>query len=606
MRTGETQVVSAAIDWILWGEHMSEPIAGALKHDLRDGMLIDWDVPITLRDGAVLRADVFRPPVGEAFPVIASHGPYAKGLTFEAGYPGPWRRLTTEFADALDGSSGRYSAWELLDPEQWIPHGYCLVRVDSRGAGRSPGHIDVWSPQEAQDFYDCIEWIAAQPWSTGKIGLSGISYYAKNQWQVAELRPPHLTAICPWEGSNDYYREMSRHGGIHNAFLPDWYQRMGTIQYGLGTRGFRNPESGLLASGDVDLTDEQMVANRCDLAGQVLEHQFADDWYAQRTARVDRIEVPLLSAANWGGLGNHQRGNFTAWEQAGSQQKWLEVHGGTHWSEYYTGYGRAIQRRFFDWFLKGEGDWPTQPPVLLNVRHADGRYVPRGEQEWPLARTKWQRTYLDVSSGSLRLTPPDVADSRTYDALGEGLHFSAPPLEQECEITGPLAARLWISSSTSDADLFLVLRGFDPDGNEVLFQGANDPKTPLSQGWLRASQRALDEERSTPHRPWHPHDRAEALVPGEVYPLDIEIWPTCIVLPTGFRLMLSVLGRDFDHGLGPVDVGGREMSGSGPFRHDHPADRPAAVFANEVTIHSGPGQESWLLLPIISGEVGAR
>lgn len=585
---------------------MSDGIPGALRSVVRDGMRIDWDVPIPLRDGTVLMSDVFRPTEGDGFPVIASHGPYAKGLTFAAGYPGPWRRLTTEFDDALEGSSGRYAAWEVLDPEQWVPHGYCLVRVDSRGAGRSPGHIDVWSPQEALDFYDCIEWIGVQPWCNGRVGLSGISYYAKNQWQVAELRPPHLAAICPWEGSNDYYREMSRHGGIHNAFLPDWYRRMGTIQYGLGSRGFTNPESGLQASGDVDLTDEQLADNRRDLAAEILEHVLADEWYEKRTAKVDRIEVPLLSAANWGGLGNHQRGNFTAWADAGSAQKWLEVHGGTHWSEYYTGYGRRIQRRFFDWFLKGEGDWLDQPLVLLNVRHPGGKYVPRAEQEWPLARTRWQRTFLDAADCTMRVDEPMTQASITYAAFGDGVHFDTPTLEQETEITGPLAARLWISSSATDADLFLVLRAFDPDGNEVLFEGANDPRTPLSQGWLRASHRAIDPARSKPERPRHPHDRAEPLVPGEVYPVDVEIWPTCIVLPQGYRLRLSVLGRDFDHGLGAVDVGGRQMSGSGPFRHHHPLDRPTDVFDNEVTVHTGPGRESWLLLPIIAGEVGAH
>ena len=339
--------------------------------------------------------------------VIASYGPYAKGLTFAAGYPRQWEKLTELHRDALDGCSGTYSAWELVDPQQWTAFGYAVVRIDSRGAGRSPGFVDVWSPREARDFYDCIEWIAAQTWSNGKVGLAGISYYAKNQWQVAELRPPHLAAICPWEGSNDYYREMTHHGGIHNAFLPDWYRRISTIQYGLGSRGFRNPASGLLASGDEDLTDEQMQANRSDLAAEIVAHRLDDAWHGARTSEPERINVPLLSAANWGGLGNHQRGNFTAWQRAGSTQKWLEVHGGTHWAGFYSGYGRTLQRRFFDCFLKGEGgDWATQPPVSLNVRHPDGSFTLRAEQEWPLARTRWSRTFLDLAGDKLTTESP--------------------------------------------------------------------------------------------------------------------------------------------------------------------------------------------------------
>lgn len=577
----------------------SDPIDGAVLSDVRDGMQIDWDVPITMDDGLVLRADVYRPTSGGPHPVIASHGPYAKGQTFAAGYPKQWERLTAENPDAVAGSSAKYTAWELLDPEQWVPHGYALVRVDSRGAGRSPGHVDVWSQREARDFYDCIEWIAAQAWCTGKIGLSGISYFAKNQWQVAALRPPHLTAICPWEGANDYYREMTHHGGIHNAFLPRWYGRMSTIQYGVGTRGFRNPESGLLAAGDEDLTDEQLAANRDDLPAQIVEHRFDDEWHADHSSRPEDIEVPLLSCANWGGLGQHQRGNFTAWLAAGSEQKWLEVHGGTHWGAYYTEYGRTLQRRFFDHFLKGEGDWDQQPRVSLNVRHPDDTFELRGEDEWPLARTDWRRAYLDLDAEVLAEEAPATAAERTYRALSEGITLSTPPLDRETEITGPLAAKLWVSSSTEDADLFLVLRAFRPDGSEVLFQGANDPQTPLSQGWLRLSHRALDESRSQPWMPYHPHDKPEPVTPGEVYEVDVEIWATCVVLPAGYRLALSILGRDFEHSAEPREVGGLVMRGCGPFRHEHPEDRVMPLFDNDVTIYSGGDRASYLLLPEI-------
>lgn len=581
---------------------------GARASAVRDGMHIDWDVPIRMDDGVVLRADVFRPLEPGRYPVIASHGPYAKGLTFEAGYPRQWARLQAEYPDALEGTTGRYAAWELVDPEQWVPHGYAVVRVDSRGAGRSPGFIDVWGPREARDYHDCIEWIAAQPWSNGRVGLAGISFYAKNQWQVAALHPPHLTAICPWEGSNDYYREMTHHGGIHNSFLPGWYERMATIQHGLGSRGFRNPESGLWASGDDDLSDAELAANRSDLAAEILAHPFDDHWHAAHSSPVETVTVPVLSAANWGGLGNHQRGNFTAWQQVASAQKWLEVHGGTHWAGFYTRQGRELQRRFFDHFLKDdppeeEDDWPDQPRVQLQVRSTDGTLTPRAEEEWPLARTRWTRAYLDLDSGRLETGPPVSAQHTSYRASGAGVTISTAPLEETTEITGPLSARLWISSSTTDADLFLVLRAFGPDGAEVLFQGANDPRTPLSQGWLRASHRELDPERSTPWTPWHPHRAADPLVPGEVHELEIELWATCVVLPAGYRLALTVLGRDFDHGLAPAELGGTVMRGSGPFLHEHPEDRPAAIFDNEVTLYASPEHPSSLLVPVLRGNL---
>jgi len=580
-----------------------EPLAGALKSAQRDGMFIDWDVPITMDDGLVLRADVYRPLNSNRLPVIASYGPYAKGLTFAAGYPRQWERLNARYPKDLEGSTGKYAAWELVDPEHWTAFGYACVRVDSRGAGRSPGQVDVWSKREAKDYYDCIEWIAAQDWSNGKVGLAGISYYAKNQWQVAELNPPHLAAICPWEGANDYYRDMSHHGGIHNAFLPDWYQRFTTIQNGLGSRGFKNPESGLWACGDTDLTDDELYANRCDLAKQLVQHPFDDDWHFAHSSQPEKIKVPTLSAANWGGLGNHQRGNLYAWASTGSDKKWLEIHNGTHWSGFYTEYGRTLQKRFFDYFLKGEGDWQDQPLVSLNIRQVDGTVKLRGENEWPLARTEWTRKYLNLDTNSIDASASIDSKSITYSAMGEGVTFFTTPLTEAIEITGPVSAKVWVSSSTTDADLFLTLRAFGDDGNEILFEGANDPKTPMSQGWLRASHRALDVVQSKPWAPFHPHKFAEPLIPGQIYELDIEIWATCLVLPAGYRLALTVKGCDFDHGLEPVEMGGRIMKGSGPFRHEHPEDRPAAIFDNQVTLYTGDQYPSSILLPIIPAQL---
>jgi len=183
----------------------------------RDGMRIDWDVPIEMDDGLVLRADVYRPTADGRYPVILSYGPYAKGLAFQEGYPSAWQRMVSEHPDVACGSTNKYQNWEVVDPEKWVPHGYICVRVDSRGTGRSPGYVDHFSPRETRDFYDCIEWSGVQPWSSGKVGLNGISYYAINQWQVASFAPPHLAAMCIWEGAADWYRDMTHHGGILSA-----------------------------------------------------------------------------------------------------------------------------------------------------------------------------------------------------------------------------------------------------------------------------------------------------------------------------------------------------------------------------------------------------
>src|SRR6266545_3713666 len=186
--------------------------------EVRDGMRVDWDVPIAMDDGLVLRADVYRPMGTGQHPVIMSHGPYGKWLHFEDLYADQWRRMAQEHPDVVAGSTSKYQNWEVVDPEKWVPDGYVCVRVDSRGAGRSPGFLDIWSAREAQDLYQCIEWAGVQPWSSGKVGLNGISYYAINQWHVASLQPPHLAAMCVWEGAADWYRDMTHHGGILSVF----------------------------------------------------------------------------------------------------------------------------------------------------------------------------------------------------------------------------------------------------------------------------------------------------------------------------------------------------------------------------------------------------
>jgi predicted acyl esterase len=355
-------------------------------------------------------------------------------------------------------------------------------------------------------------------------------------------------------------------------------------------------------AGPVDLSDEELAKNRGDLAAEILAHPLEDEFYKSRTPDFSKIDVPVLSTANWGGQGLHPRGNFEGYLRSGSRQKWLEVHGDAHWTHFYTDYGRTIQKRFFDHILRGEdNDWKDQPPVQLQVRHVD-RFVQRAENEWPIARTQWTRLYLDASDSGLKWGEPVAQGGAVeYEALGNGVTFSTPPLEHETEITGPVAAKLFVSSSTSDADLFLILRVFDPSGREVTFQGALDPHTPTGNGWLRASHRKLDPELSTESRPFHTHDEVQPLTPGEVYELDVEIWPTCIVVPAGYRVALTIRGKDYEYEGDDVipSPTAYPQKGVGPFTHTHPEDRPADVFGGRVTIHAGGRYGSYLLLPVI-------
>ena len=570
-----------------------------------EGMLIDWDVPITMDDGTILRADIFRPAAPGRYPVLLSYGPYGKGVSFQEAYATYWQMMIDEFPEVLEGSSNRYQAWELVDPEKWVPDGYICMRVDSRGAGTSQGILDLFSPREVKDHHDCIEWAGVQGWSNGKVGLIGISYFGMCQWQVAGLWPPHLAALCVWEGASDFYREAYRHGGIASEFgMDSWFQnQIVPIQHGMGENGKRSAVTGALVSGPETLDAEQLKANRVDLRTSILAHRFDDDYYRSRLPAFDRIDVPLLSSGNWGGAGLHLRGNIEGYLAAGTSQKWLEMHGNSHVAPFYLDTFIALQKRFLGHFLKGEQTgWDEQPPVELKVRYPGERFVTRAEREWPLARTDWQHHYLGPDLNLSR--EPASGAALSYRTNGDGLTFLMPAFDEIVEITGPLALKLFLSSRTSDADIFVTLRLFDTAGVETTFIGTNDPQVPLTFGWLRASHRALDPERSLPYRPYHPHDAAAPLTPDEPVELDIEIWPTSIVVPIGHRIGLTVAGRDYRNAPHYVPRSPHVMRGSTPFLHINPEDRPPAIFDTVNTLHFDRDRAPYLLVPVIPQRPG--
>jgi uncharacterized protein len=570
---------------------------------IADGMKIDWDVEITMDDGLVLKADVFRPIKEGRYPVLLTYGPYAKGLAFQDGYPSAWKEMIANHPDVPHGSSNKYQNWEVVDPEKWVPHDYVCVRVDSRGAGRSPGFIDHYSPRETKDYYNCIEWAGVQSWSSGKVGLNGISYYGSNQWHVASLKPPHLAAMCIWEGFADFYRDGAYHGGILCTFFANWYDmQVKTVQYGQGVRGPRSQLNDLLVCGDETLSDKELENNRLSFGDEILAHPLCDDWHKARAPIWENIETPFLSAGNWGGQGLHPRGNCEGFMRAASKQKWLEIHGLEHWTHFYTDYGRELQLRFFNHFLKGEANgWEKEPRVRLNIRHVD-QFVERLEHEWPLARTQWTKFHLQAGHQTLSTKKSADQEKISFRGMGDGLTFISEPFTQQTEMTGPVAARLTISSSTTDADLFLVVRVFTPDLREVTFAGAIDPHTPIFQGWLRASHRKLDPERTQPWRPYHTHDEIQPLIPGQPVTVDVEFWPSGIVVPQGYRVALSIRGKDY---IWQEKTGQKlsnfknELLGCGPFLHDDPRDRPAEIFDGVTTIHIDPEHDNYVLLPII-------
>jgi predicted acyl esterase len=569
-----------------------------------DTMIIERDVPIAMDDGVVIRADVYRPKTSTRVPVVMTSGPYGKGVMYQEHYKLMWDWLVEQHPDILPGSTRSFLTWETVDPEIWVPWGYAVVRVDSRGAGRSPGYLDIFSPRETRDYYNAIEWAGTQPWSSGKVGLNGISYYAINQWHVASLQPPHLTAMVPWEGAADMYRDWYRHGGIlSNKFMETWYPRqVKTVQHG-NPAAPRDHWMDAPATGPESLSEHELTAARADNLANARAREMDDGWYRTQSPDWSKVVTPFISPANWAGFGLHPRGNFEAYTQAASTEKWLEGHPGRHEEWFYLPFGMALQKRFFDHYLKGEANgWDKEPKVWLNLRRPFTKeFELRKEDAWPLAATQWTKLFLHATPGALEWRPAQDEGSASFAAMGDGVTWFSPPLERETEITGPLALKLFLSSSTADADLFVTMQAFAPDGREVEFQGTVDPHTPLAQGWLRASHRKLDPEKSLPYRPYHTHDDKQPLTPGRIYELDIEIWPTCIVLPAGFKIALNIRGCDFERPGDDSNPAFRSR-GSGPWIHDDAFDRPSAIFAGTTTLHTGPGRESHLLLPVIPAD----
>jgi len=556
---------------------MSKP--RAVRSEPRHELAIEKDLEIALRDGARLKADVFRPKATGRFPVIINLGAYQKD------------KLWVPPAD-LEEAPNPYMNWETVNPLWWVPRGYACVRVDGRGSGKSPGRADPWSPSEACDFYDAIEWAGRQSWSSGRVGTSGVSYFATTQWLVAGLKPPSLAAMIPWEGAADMYRDFGYHGGIFSfGFVVNWYNNH-MAHHLLGRPRATAPD-----------------AFAAPWVWEYMRNSLDGAWYDGRRANWARIEIPFLSAGNWSGMGLHLRGNTEAFVRAASRHKRLRIHAGTHYHPFYSAEGREEQLRFFDHWLKGiDTGIAHEPPVKLLIRkggHGNAEW--RSENEWPIARTHWTRLYLAPGRGespgtlareasrrarSIRypvdvMTKAGVASaSWTSTALAgsvpaSGCSFQTAPLSEDTEVTGPIVLVLWVSSTSEDMDVFATLRNIAPDGSDVLELGQQGQPIPVAKGWLRASHRALDQELSLPCRPYHAHTERAWLERGEVVRLDVEIWPTSMVFRKGHRIRL--------------DVGPRDGIGSAPYTHYH-ADYNAGA---QNTIYAGGDRASHLVLPII-------
>ncbi len=583
---------------------------------VRPGVLLEHDVVVPMSDGLGLRVNVFRPEGDVRSPVIVTHGVYGKDVEWSSAppYRAAWQELLRKLPDLAKHSSLRFMRWEMPDPERWVPWGYAVIHADARGTGKTPGHLEPMSPREIEDYCALIAWAASQPWSNGRVGVMGISYYAITAWRVAAERPAGLAAIVPWEGAFDHYRDITMHGGIPSRFFIDaWYRRQVLANaHGRQSPALRDAISG--RSGASPMSDgAAFPSGHADLSELFEQHPFDDAFHVARTPDPAAIEVPLLSVGNWGGVGLHLRGNIEGFVNARSPAKWLRIHSGDHFSPFYSEASLAMQRRFLDHFLRdADNGWEREPRVSFVVRDPHDPTRRRQSDRWPLPETRWTQLYLDGERRCLSETPSPTSIELGYASTSPGVTFCLPPRRAPMELAGPVRAKLWVRCERADMDLFVVLRLLDPNGHDVTFEGANAAAVPVTLGWLRLSHRSLDATRSLPFRPYHSHTSAVRLAPGEIVAANVEIWPTSVVVPRGYSLALTVLAHDFTFGrarsalAGALAKSGRKLPllaayvtrGTAPFLHDA---RDPGRFGGVQHILCGGEHDSHLCVPVIPG-----
>lgn len=528
------------------------------RRTIERGMIIERDVAVVLRDGVRIFVDVYRPLDEQPAAPLVAWGPYGKHTPNEPTRF-PQAGLKAEHMSPI-------TPFEGPDPVYWVPRGYAVVTVDKRGTWYSEGAATYLSPEEAQDFYDVIEWAGVQPWSNGRVGLTGVSYLASSQWRVAELNPPHLAAINPWEGWADTYREVACHGGIPDTwFWPYLWVRWGA------------------SSTEIE-----------DWRAEMREHPFFDEFWASKAADFSRIRTPAFVVASWSDQGLHTRGTLEGFKHIASAHKWLQVHGRKKWAYYYEPENVARLQTFFDHFLKGLPTAIDQwPKVRLEVRERCYVGAMRNENEWPLARTRYTKLHLDAHSGALRTRPVAEAGQRRYEAvcgLPEADHATFDiTFEEPLELTGHMKLRVFMSAEgADDLDVFVGVQKLGVDGAVVHFPYyAQFEDGPVALGWLRASHRELDAAKSTDYQPVLAHRRLQKIEAGAVVPLDVEIWPSSTRFEAGEGLRLIVQGSEIN----------KYPKTSAPvyFRHEDTVNRGLHI------IHTGAAYDSYLLVPLIPG-----
>jgi predicted acyl esterase len=489
-----------------------------------DPISIEYDVPIPMRDGVKLAANVYRPnKPGEKYPVIMTFGGTKGKDVFGTGKT--WGVYTHKFSDQ--------TTFEGPDPGFFVPEGYIVIMVDSRGYGKSEGCR--LGDRSGEDYYDAIEWAGTQEWSNGNVGMIGVSALGNVQWYAAQLRPPHLKAIVPWEagGAALYFR---RFGGIDDCtFLPTMGGRVPPYPDKDKCTGVAAPPSKLV---------------------------------------LENITVPVLACVSSSDQFVHAPGTDWGWRHVSSKQKWLYNHGGQKWGRFYGTDGQAFQLMFFNHFLKGNDDRILRTPrVRYEVRETLDKFHVRYADNWPIPQTQYKKMYLDARTRTLTFQKVQRTGKVSYDStisqtrvedknyfnnerfmpvpehdtistVVEGRAVFDYKFDRDTELTGHMKLKVWVSADSSDdTALFVTVKKFDRSGNEVFFDCSDSSRRlPVALGWLKLSRRQLDPKLSTPYQPILSFAVEEKVKPGEIVPGEIAIVLSSTLFRKGETLRLIISG----------------------------------------------------------------
>lgn len=471
-----------------------------------EGILCEQDVAVTLRDGTVIYTDIYRPVGATNIPAIISWSFFGKR-------PGDgqdeWKLM-----GVAPGTVSNMAKFESPDPGYWCHQGYAVANVDLRGCGHSGGDLQLFGTQDGRDGYDFVEWLAGQHWCNGKVGMNGNSGVAMTQWRIAAEQPPHLTCIAPWEGCGDIYRESAFEGGI-----PAYPFMEGVVGTTTG-------------EGYID-----------DLIAMAKKYPLMNAYWEDKIARFEKIRIPVYVTACWNHF--HLRGAINGFRKIKSTKKWLRAHREFEWPDAYNSANLEDLKRFFDRYLKGiRNGWEMTPRVRLEVMDAYEYdfQTNRPEKEFPLARTQYKKLYLNAQNNSISYDPAAEEAKGVYDGNSGELCFDIP-FEEDTEITGFMKLHAWVEADGhDDMDVFINIKKLDENGQELAASVLGEPH-PGAWGKMRVSHRELDPKLSTHYQPVQAHRKEEKLSPGEIVPVEIEIWPHSRIWHKGQQLRVQIAGR---------------------------------------------------------------